>query len=188
MNELMKRMGIARAAAGDDHALRDCDRLGAEVYANLRTIAAVLMKSEMREHTLQATAVVHEAWIRLESSRAAGSWTDQVHFLRCATRAMRQVLIDYARSSAAQKRIPKGQQIPFDDLVAAYSQSSGGLPELHEALQELGRKFPMRERIVEFHFFGGMSFDEVARAVGMPLRTVEREWRQARTSLWRALR
>lgn len=153
------------------------DALLPEVYAELRRIAAGLMREQRASHTLQPTALAHEAWLKLAG--ADGNWNDRAHFLAVAARAMRQILVDHARGLARDKRsggarvsltLADGEQLPADERLVQID------AELH-ALEDSA---PRAARVTELHYFGGMNYEEIAAAVGISRATVERELRFAR--------
>ena len=157
------------------------DALFPLVYAELRQRAERLLRGERTGHTLQPTALVHEAWLRLE-----GEWQgERGHYLALAATAMRRVLVDAARRRRAQKRGGDGPQIELGDL--AETPRASGLVALDDALHELAEHDAELERLVELRFFGGMTHPEIAEELGVPLRRVERRWALARAFLNRAL-
>jgi RNA polymerase sigma factor (TIGR02999 family) len=160
---------LARLRAGDRDAFDDLVPL---VYEELRRMAHSQMSGQRSGHTLQATALVHEAVARLSGG---GSWNDRVHFFSAAARAMRCVLVDHARSKARVRRCQPGERVALDDVVAVYEERSFDLVELDDALDLLASFDPGLARIVELRFFGGLDVAEVAQILGMSLRSVERE-------------
>jgi RNA polymerase sigma factor (TIGR02999 family) len=178
ITELLRRM-----AEGDAGA--EADLLG-HVYEDLRRVARGCMRGQPRGHTLQATALVHEAWLRLARARGF-PWKDREHFLSVAARAMRQVLVDHARGKGRRKRGGGRRRHPLDAIVVTYEERAIDLLALDEALGRLGGVDPQAARIVERRFFGGMSVEEVARSLGVSVRTAERDWEHARAWLHRAL-
>ncbi len=153
------------------------------LYAELRGLAHALMRGERKEHTLQTTALVHEAWLRIGSNR----WEQRGQFMAAAARAMRCILIDHARGRGRAKR--GGGQEPAADAFAiadAYGELVD-LLALDAALDRLDAVDPLAAQIVELRFFAGMNHDEVAAVCGISRRTVDRTFRYARAYLYEAL-
>lgn len=176
---------LARVAQGDANA---ASRLMPLVYDELRRLAASYMRRERPGQTLQATALVHEAYVRLIRP-ADQPWTGRTHFLAIAALSMRQVLVDRARRRAAVKRGGAEQRVTLDDhLLAAPAQTAGiDLVALDAALTRLARLDALQARIVELRYFGGLTVEETAAAVGASPATVKRHWTLARAFLKRAL-
>lgn len=174
---------LGQMADGDPAAM---ERLLPLVYEELRDLARREMVREREGHTLGATAVVHEAYLRLaELDRI--SWQGRAHFFGAAAMAMRRVLISYARSRNAQKRGSGVVPVPIDDVVLAAKERPGELLALDEALTRLEELNPRQARVVECRFFAGMSIDETAEALGISNATVRRDWALARAWLNREL-
>jgi RNA polymerase sigma factor (TIGR02999 family) len=173
------------------HRLRDGEpdaaaALFERLYGELRALAGALFRSQKASHTLQPTAVVHEAFLKMA---AGAEWKDRAHFFAVAARAMRQVLVNHARDGAAQKR---GGPAPLERVTLSGVADSAFERELdvlavHEALDELARLDERQARIAELRFFGGLSNPEVAEALGVSLRTVELDWKMAKDRLARSL-
>lgn len=174
---------LQRATAGDPEAGA---RLLDVLYAELKHIASGYMSRERGDHTLQATALVHEAWVRLTQG-ADGGGEDTGHFLRLAARAMRNVLVDHARSRNAEKRGGGAERKPLDELVDALEAESPGLLAVDEALERLSAVDGSLGKLVELRFFAGLSIEEAARALDISTATVERRWRIARMWLRREM-
>ncbi len=171
---------LRRMDEGDPQA---AERLLGLLYGELHEVARGFMGGERAEHTLQPTALVHEAWLRLAGGEHP-SFADRAHFVAVAARAMRRILIDHARKRGAQKRGGKGTREALDEALLAYEQrGEADLLALHEALEELEGLDPQLVRIVEQRFFAGATNAEVARALGVSERTVERGWKTARAWL-----
>jgi RNA polymerase sigma factor (TIGR02999 family) len=170
------------ARAGDRDAL---DRLLPFVYDELRAIAARHMARERVDHTLQPTALVHEAYGRLASGAAIAE-ADRLHFLRLASHVMRQVLVDHARARHAAKRGGNLQVTLDDGLVGADARALDMLV-LDDALTRLAVAEPRWAQVVELRFFAGLEVSEVAEALGISSATVKRDWRFARAWLATAL-
>lgn len=162
------------------------DHLLVSVYEELRRLAQGLLGAERPDHTLGATALVHEAYLRLVDQRAAG-WDDRAHFFALAARAMRRILVDHARARGRQKRGGGLDARPLDaNLVSAYEQCVD-LVALDDALERLAAIKGAAARVVELRYFGGLNIEETAAVLGVSDSTVEREWRYARAWLYREL-
>ncbi len=167
------------------------DRVSAEqllpiVYDQLRDIAARQMRGEAENNTLQPTALVHEAYLKLvDQSRV--NWKGRTHFVAVAAQAMRRILVDHARHRQALKRGGAFQRITLDERLAVEWQSDQDLLSLECALEKLSQLDQRQAQIVEMRFFGGLQIDEVAEALGMSKRSVEREWMMIRAWLRREL-
>lgn len=163
----------------------DADPRSDLVYAELRRLARRAMSRQGPGHTLQTTALLHEAWLRLEKLDAR--WESKDHFLAVAARAMRSVLVDHARRRGAEKRGGGRQRVDLDDVVDGLQQRSADLLALDEALAELTRLDEELARIVEMRFFGGLKHPAIADLLGVSLRRVERGWSTARSWLYTRL-
>jgi RNA polymerase sigma-70 factor (ECF subfamily) len=168
---------------GDQDALNHLMPL---VYGELRRIAARLMRSERAGHTLQATALVHEAYARLIASDAAAG--DRAHFLCLAARVMRRVLVDHARARSRSKRGGRHQAVTLVEAEAAVPGSGERLLEIDAALDRLRALDLRKHRVLEMSVFGGMSHAEIAAVLGISVPTVERDHRMARAWLRSELR
>ena len=168
---------LRRIESGDREAGAELLEL---VYGELRDLAAGYMAGERAAHTLQPTALVHEAWVRLMG--AEGAWKDRAHFVGFAALAMRRVLVDHARRRRAEKR-GGGRREPLDTVVAVFEERGADLVALGEALERLEALDPELARIVERRFFAGATNAEVAADLGVSERTVERGWSTARAWL-----
>ena len=171
------------ARAGDRHAY---DRLFGQVYEELRRIAHQRVQHHRRGETLSTTALVQEVYRRLVDQGAAGA-TDRAHFFALASRAMRFILVEYARSRLAKKRENGGAVVPPDAVQVAADERAADLIALHEALEILGRRNDRLGRMVEYRFFGGLSYDEIADVMDCPVPTVKRDWSRARAWLYRTM-
>jgi len=167
---------LANWHAGDDEALRAAVPL---VYDELRRVAHHYLRNERPDHTLQSTALVHEAYLRLEKQGAA-QFQNREHFLAICAQLMRQILVEYARSRNAAKR-DGGYRLTLDDSLA-FKTRSVDMVALDDALNELARLDEQQSRIVELRFFGGLSIEETSRALNLSPSTVKRHWATAR--LW----
>lgn len=155
------------------------------VYDDLRRLAAAYMQNERADHTLQATALVHEAFVRLVDWKNV-SWESKAQFFAISAQVMRKILIDHARNKKAQKR--GGQKIALDDAVSFTGENEFDFLALEEALQNLETLDARQARIVELRFFGGLSIEETAHVLNISLSTVKREWRFARAWFQRELK
>ena len=171
--------------AGDSGA---AEQLLSAVYAELHRQAGRAMRRENVEHTLQATALVHEAYLRLVDQRGV-DWRNRAQFFGVAAQAMRRVLVDHARGRLAEKRGGAMQQLTLGhaDEGAAASDDALDVLALHEALERLAAFDPDQARIVELRYFGGLTIEDTAAAMGSSPATVKREWAVARAWLHREL-
>jgi RNA polymerase sigma-70 factor, ECF subfamily len=172
---------LEKARHGDSTAL---EHLLPLLYAELHEIAARHMHGERADHTLQPTALVHEAFLRLAGSN--GSFEDRTHFLRAASQAMRRVLVDHARARNAAKR-GGALRVTLDEGLAGHDDPLVDLLVLDDALTRLAEAEPRWAQVVELRYFGGLEVTEVAAALGVSTATVKRDWRFARAWLARAL-
>jgi RNA polymerase sigma factor (TIGR02999 family) len=181
---------LIRAWGGGDQAA--LDRLTPLVYDELRRIARRYMRHQGAGHALQTTALVHEAYLHLIDVRTA-NWQDRAHFFAVSSQIMRRILIDLARSSAAQKRgggvehANHSKAINLDELPALGSDRSAELLALDEALIGLEQMDGRKARVIELRFFGGLSVEEAAEVLKVSPQTVMRDWRLARVWLAREL-
>jgi RNA polymerase sigma factor (TIGR02999 family) len=155
------------------------------VYDELRRIAAAYMRRERPGQTLQATALVHEAYLRLAG--AGTPWHDKRHFVGIAARSMRQILVERARARGAQKRWAGLDRVSLTDSIAMAADEVGLLPALDDALTRLEQIDPEQARIVELRYFAGLSIEETADALGISPATLKRRWALARAWLFRDL-
>ncbi|MBL9030749.1 MAG: sigma-70 family RNA polymerase sigma factor [Phycisphaerae bacterium] len=176
---------LLRAAASGDR--RDLDALMAALYDDLRRLAVSHLGGERRDHTLQPTALVHEAYVKLLDQRST-AWRDRLHFFAVASRIIRRILIDHARARDADKRGGGRTRISLDGTDVAGSEREVDLLALHEALEELARLDEQQAKIVELRYFGGCTVEEVAEILSVGRRTVDRDWQAARTWLFVRLR
>jgi RNA polymerase sigma factor (TIGR02999 family) len=176
---------LLRAWSRGDIASRD--RLLALVYADLRRRAARHLRTERRAHTLQPTALVHEAYLRLVDQTRI-EWQSRAQFFAVAAELMRRILVDHARSRGALKRGGPLCRVPLEENVATRLAADVELVDLDDALSELARLDARQARIVEMRFFAGISVEECAEALGISTPTVKREWRVARAWLHRRIR
>ena len=173
VTRLLHEMGQGDATA--------VDRLLPLVYEELHALARRMMSAERAGHTLQPTALVHEAYLRLVD--AESGYANRGHFVGIAARAMRQILVNHAIARNAQKRGGGASTVPLNGTIEAFEARAFDLIALDEALKKLAELDPEQCQIVECRFFAGLSMAEIAEVVGKPLRTVEREWNLARAWL-----
>jgi RNA polymerase sigma-70 factor (ECF subfamily) len=168
---------------GDAQAL---ERLTPLVYQELHRIARGYMRKERPDHTLQTTALINEAYIRLVDARSV-NWHDRAHFFAVCARAMRRILVDHARSRGYQKRGGGQISVQLDAVTVGNWTPDSNILELDEALNRLSALDPRKGDVVEMRFFGGLSVDETAEALGISPETVMRDWKLARAWLFREL-
>lgn len=162
------------------------DRLFPVVYDELRRIAHRMLVHERRSHTLSTTALVHEAYFKLVDQTRT-EWQDRAHFCAVAARAMRRILVDYARRRQAGKRGGKQQPLTLDEGRVAVEHQAALLLSLDQALNRLGSLNDRLARVVELRFFGGLSEEEMAEVLDVSTRTVRRDWVKARAWLYKEL-
>ena len=161
------------------------DQLVPLVYGELHKLAVHYMRAERGDHTLQPTALVHEAYMRLVDQRNA-SWQNRSHFFGIAAQAMRRILVDHARRKRAGKR-EGGDRVTLDESVAEAPQRSVDLIALDDALNKLAALDPRQARVVELRFFGGLDIEQTAESLGISPATVKRDWTFARAFLQREM-
>ena len=174
---------LMRWSEGDQNAL---DKLMPLVYDELRRVASIYLRRERQNHTLQPTALVNEAYMKLVDQKA--HWQNRAQFYGVAAQLMRRILVDHARQHQAAKRGGTHQQrLSITSAHAIADTPEVDLLAVHEALEELKQFDPQQERIVELRFFGGLSIGETAEVMGIGHATVERDWKMARAWLRRKL-
>lgn len=161
------------------------DELMPVVYQQLRRLASVCLRSERPDHTLRATALVHEAYIRLVDADIA--WQDRVHFFAVSARLLRRILVDHAKANKRQKRGGGAETIALDEAVMIGPQTTGGIVELDAAMQRLAANDQRKSDIIELLCFGGLTYDEAASALKISPATVHRELKMAKAWLHREL-
>ena len=177
----------ADAPKANHDARRDAlDQLVPVVYEHLRAIARRQLAVRPGGGTLSTTGLVHEAYIKL-ANQANAEWRDRAHFFAIASVAMRHVLVDRAKSRLAQKRGGPRHRVTLDEAQVSADDQPEALLELNDAVERLAAVEPRLARVVECRFFGGLSEDETAEALGITTRTVQRDWAKARMLLRRAL-
>lgn len=153
------------------------------VYNELRRLAASYLQRERPGHTLQATALVHEAWLRLVDQTRV-EWQNRAHFFGVAAQMMRRILVDHARAHVAGKRGGGAVHVSLDNELEVSSERHAELIAIDEALTELARIDPLKGQIVEMRFFGGLQVEEIAAVLNSSTATVNRHWRMARAWLY----
>jgi RNA polymerase sigma-70 factor (ECF subfamily) len=171
---------LNKLADGDQEAAAQLVPL---VYKELRRLAARCLRRERRDHTLQATALVHEAYIKLSAQQDA-KWQNRAQFFAVASQLMRRILVDYARAQHRVRRGGKQQKVSLDDVLLVSHDRTEELLAIHESLERLEKLDFRQGRIVELRYFGGLTLDEAADVLGVSSRTVMREWNIARAWLY----
>lgn len=169
-------------AKGDSGA---AEKLLPLVYAELHRLAASYMRRERPDHTLQATALINEAYLRL--SRENAEWNSREHFIGMAANVMRHVLVDYARAHNAQQRDGGMKRVEMKDDLAISTEKLEEVLSLNEALKTLESLHPRQGKVVELRYFGGLSVEQIASLLGVSPRSVKRDWSLARIWLFREL-
>ena len=169
---------------GDREAL---DAMMPLVYAELRRIAAAYLRRERTDHTLQPTALVHEAYLRLTGQNQV-RWQNRAHFFGVAAQMMRRVLVDHARANCRAKRGGSAQKLPFDETMNLYERQDEQIVELDDALARLREIDSRKVDVVELRYFGGMSVEETAEVLGVSANTVMRDWNMAKAWLYQELK
>jgi len=175
---------LDRASQGEAQAAQDLLPL---VYEELRKLAAARMADEWGTSTLQPTALVHEAWLRLVGSEQP-AWTNRAHFFAAAAEAMRRILIDRARRKQALKRGARAERIDLDRVDVAVEADGDSLLMINEALEKLAAQDPQCAELVKLRFFVGLDYAEAAQTLGISERSAKRCWTFARAWLYRELR
>lgn len=168
---------------GDQNAL---DRLTPLVYDELRRLAAGQLRGERSDHTLQATALANEAYLRLVDQKRV-QWRDSAHFRALAAQMMRRILIDYARKTHSAKRGGGAAKVSLEEAAEIGVSREPDVLEVDEGILELAEVEPELARIVELRYFGGLSSEQIAEVLGVSVPTVTRRWRTARAWLYRYL-
>ena len=176
---------LQRMRGGDPRAAGELLPL---VYEELRAMAGQMMRAERPGHTLQPTALVHEAWLKIDRAADGGiDVRDRQHFLAVAATAMRQVLVNHARDRRAQKRGGDAVRVPLDEHLDMLENRAGNLVELDDVLQQFAHAHPRPAQVVELRVFGGLTIEEAARVLGVADSTISEDWRFARVWLARRL-
>lgn len=174
---------LAEARKGDRAAQ---DQLMPLVYAELRRLAGAYMRRERPDHTLQATALVHEAYLKLLPQRI--SWQSRSHFFGVAAQQMRRILVDYARQRKAAKREGAEKRLQLEEALVMAHEQPAELLAMHDALDLFTREHERQARVVELRFFGGRTEDEIAQTLGVSVETVKRDWKFSKAWLNLAIR
>lgn len=172
---------LNEAGAGDAQAAADLLPL---VYEQLRALAANKMRLERPDHTMQATALVHEAYLRLVDETGVRQWDGRWHFFAAAAEAMRRILVDNARHRGRLKRGGGAQRVSLEDVQPTVNDPPDDLLALDEALTALEQNHPEKAQLVKLRYFAGLTMDEAAQALDMSPRTAGRVWRYARAWLY----
>ena len=175
---------LAEAQRGTPAAL---DAVFEATYSHLRAVARSLLRRERPDHTLQATDLVHAAWIKLvDQSRV--SWTDRAHFLNIGARAMRQILVDHAKAGLRQKRGAGMKALELDEGASLSPEPTREIVDLNDALEQLASLDMRKAQVVELKYFGGLKFQEIAEVLKVSEVTVRRDWTFSRAWLYAELR
>jgi RNA polymerase sigma factor (TIGR02999 family) len=175
---------LSRIEAGDASASAELFPL---IYDQLRRLAAQRLAQEKPGHTLQATALVHEAYLRLVEGESSQEWNSRGHFFSAAAEAMRRILVENARSKKRIKRGGNRPRVELDEACAVSEAPSDDVLALSEALQKLAIESPSRAELVKLRYFAGMTIEEAAAAMGISLATAKRYWTYSRAWLYHAL-
>ncbi|MBV8530318.1 MAG: sigma-70 family RNA polymerase sigma factor [Candidatus Eremiobacteraeota bacterium] len=168
---------------GDENALKQLMPL---VYAELHRIARRAWNEQPQGNTLQPTALINEAYLKLANAES-GTFNDRRHFFAVASKAMRQILVNHAKSRLSEKRGGGRVNVSLDDVQPVVHEEAAEIVALHEALEALQAIDPRKSRVVEMRYFGGLSIEETAEALGVSVATVNRDWRLARSWLIREM-
>lgn len=177
VTQLLRQWG-----SGDKEAL---DKLMPVVYDQLHKLASNCLRSERPNHTLRATALVHEAYLRLVESDV--TFNDRVHFYAVSARVLRRILVDHAKAKNRQKRGGEFERVPLDDAVMVGPEADRGIVALDDAMKRLAEQDPRKSDLIEMLFFGGLTYDEAAEALKISSATVHRELTLAKAWLYREL-
>ena len=175
---------LLKALHAGDHAA--AEKLLPLVYAELHRVAHAYMRRERPDHTLQPTALINEAYLRLVQEDV--DWNGRAHFVGFAAHVMRRVLVDYARARNAEQRGGKLERIDLQDQFAISPERLEQVSQLDEALQRLEKKNPRQARVVELRYFGGLSIEQIGATLGVAPRSVKRDWALARIWLYQELK
>ncbi len=178
ITQLLSRWSDGEAGAAEE--------LMPTVYEELRRLARIYLRSERGDHTLQATALVHEAYLRLENQKRA-PWQNRAQFFAVASTLMRRILVDHARAQLAAKRGGRAEHVELDEALVLPSERAANLLALDDALTELAVVDARKSRVVELRFFGGLTVEETAETMGLNSATVRRDWTFAKAWLLRTI-
>lgn len=182
MNDVTKLLELW--SNGNEEALNELMPL---VYQELRRMAKRYMNNQPSGHTLQTTALIHEAYLKLADESGKKCWQNRAHFFAVAAQAMRHILVDHARSHQTEKRGGKTQIISLEDAIVISNERASEVIALDNALQNLSNLDERKGRVVELRYFGGLSVEETAEVLKISPQTVMRDWRFAKTWLLREL-
>ena len=171
---------LSRLTDGDGAVMDDLLPI---IYGELRRLATSYLRRERPGHTLQPTALVHEAYLRLVDQTQV-HWQNRAHFFGVAAQMMRRILVDHARGHNAEKRGGEFQKLPIDENLDVADERAADLIALDEALERLAELDAQKARVVELRFFGGLSVEETAEVMGVSAPTVKRQWRMAKSWLY----
>ncbi len=177
-------MLLSALKRGDDGA---ASKLIPAVYAELRRLAGAYMRRERVDHTLQATALVHEAYLKLVEQRSV-DWQSRAHFFGVAAQLMRRILIDHARGHLRQKRGGERRKVSLDEVFLFAEKQADELLAVDDSLNQLEKIDPRQARVVELRFFGGLSVEEAAEVLGVSPKTIKRDWSVAKAWLYADLK
>jgi RNA polymerase sigma factor (TIGR02999 family) len=169
---------LAEVRQGNQAAI---DALFEKVYGELRALAGDYFRRERPDHTMQPTALVHEAYVRLVGSDS-GTWENRAHFFNVAAQVMRNIMVDHARKHQSQKR-GSGKKVSLDEAISFSNEQNLDLVALDDALKQLEKLDEQQSRIVELRYFGGLKLEEVAQIIGVSPATISREWLKAKLFL-----
>jgi RNA polymerase sigma-70 factor (ECF subfamily) len=175
---------LAEFSGGDEHALAELMPL---LYSELRRLASYYLQRERSNHTLQATALVHEAYLRLVDQKEGG-WANRNQFMAVASQLMRRILVDYSRRHSSAKRGGNAEKVYLEESAVVSKGRAADVVELDDALTRLAELDPEQARLVEMRFFAGLSIEETAGVLGVSPATVKRNWSVAKAWLARELR
>jgi len=164
------------------------DQLLPLVYEELRKLAAARMAQERPGQTLQATALVHEAWLRLTGREQQTVWNSRGHFFGAAAEAMRRIMVDRARQKARIRHGGQLQRVELEHVTVAVNDTDETVLAMNEALEKLALDSPQKAQIVKLHYFTGLEYSQIAEVLGVSLSTVERGWAYARSWLYREMK
>ena len=176
---------LNRAQAGDPNAASELLPL---VYDELRKLAAARMSNETAGHTLQPTALVHEAWFRLTRDEPNTPFANRAHFFAAAAEAMRRILVEHARRKATGKRGGKWERLSLDKIEIAVDADDDTLLLVNESLEKLAKEQPKAAEIVKLRFFAGLTLEEAGQVMGFTDRTAKRHWAFARAWIYDAMK
>lgn len=174
---------LQAASDGDSEAVNGLIQI---VYRELRRLANHYLSSEQKGHTLQPTALVHEAYLRLMGQTRV-RWQNRAHFFGVAAQMMRRILVDHARATHCAKRGGAARKLSLDEAMNLYAEQDSQVVALDEALEELKTIDPRKSQVVELRYFGGLSVEETAEVLGISVNTVMRDWNMARAWLYQEL-